>query len=62
MFKLFDKTFFKQAFLFLAIVLIGFLVLLALGFYELNRNNEAPIPLENIAKTSHIDTPIDNAR
>jgi hypothetical protein len=52
MLKLFDKTFFRLAFLFLVIVFAGFLIILAIGYYDLNNKRELPQPDSNIAKTA----------
>jgi len=39
--RLFDRTFFKMAFQFLAIVFVGFIILLVVGFYEAGGSDKA---------------------
>jgi hypothetical protein len=51
MLKLFDKTFFKLAFLFLLIILAGFIVLFVIGSYDLNNSKDPIQPKNDFAKT-----------
>lgn len=43
--KLFDSTFFKMALQFIVIICIGFVVLLAVGFYEVEKQGQIPAPV-----------------
>ena len=51
MLKLFDKAFFRQAFIFFSIILVGFMILLVVGYYDLKDKQNPGIEENNLAKT-----------